>query len=34
MSERGLRDAALGTIDWREQRRRWGELKREISSAT
>ena len=27
MSERGLREAVLGTIDWQEQRRRWEGLK-------
>jgi hypothetical protein len=27
VSERGLREALLGTIDWEEQRRRWEGLK-------
>jgi len=27
VSERGLREAVLGTIDWQEQRRRWEGLK-------
>lgn len=27
VSERGLREAVLGTVDWREQRRRWERLK-------
>lgn len=27
LSERGLREALLGTIDWQEQRRRWEGLK-------
>ncbi len=34
LSECGVREAGLGTIDWQEQRRRWEGLKREISSAT
>ena len=34
VSERGLREAVLGTVDWQEQRRRWEGLRREISSAT
>lgn len=34
VSERGLREAVLGTIDWQEQRRRWEGLKREISTVT
>lgn len=34
VSERGLREAVLGTIDWQEQRRRWEGLRREISTAT
>lgn len=34
VSERGLREAVLGTIDWQEQRRRWEGLRREICSAT
>jgi hypothetical protein len=33
VSERGLREAVLGTIDWQEQQRRWEGLKREISTA-
>lgn len=31
MSERGLREAVLGTIDWQEQRRRWEGLKAGLS---
>jgi hypothetical protein len=27
VSERGLRDAVLGTVDWREQQRRWEGLR-------
>jgi hypothetical protein len=27
VSERGLREAVLGTIDWQEQRRRWERLR-------
>lgn len=27
VSERGLREAVLGTVDWEEQRRRWEELR-------
>lgn len=27
VSERGLREALLGTIDWQEQRRRWERLR-------
>jgi hypothetical protein len=27
VSERGLREAVLGTIDWQEQRRRWEGLR-------
>lgn len=34
VSERGLREAVLGTIDWQEQRRRWEGLKREFSAPT
>jgi hypothetical protein len=34
VSERGLREAVLGTIDWQEQRRRWDRLKLEISVPT
>ncbi len=30
VSERGLREAVLGTIDWQEQRRRWDGLKGEL----
>lgn len=32
VSERGLREAVLGTIDWQEQRRRWEGLKGSLSS--
>lgn len=32
VSERGLREAALGTIDWQEQRRRWEGLKGRLAS--
>lgn len=34
VSERGLREAVLGTIDWQEQRRRWEGLRREFSNPT
>ncbi|WP_426744680.1 hypothetical protein VZQ01_23875 [Myxococcus faecalis] len=27
VSERGLREAVLGTVDWQEQRRQWEGLK-------
>jgi hypothetical protein len=27
VSERGLREAVVGTIDWQEQRQRWEGLK-------
>ncbi len=27
VSERGLREAVLGTVDWQEQRRRWDGLR-------
>jgi len=30
VSERGLREAVLGTIDWQEQRRRWEGLRATI----
>ena len=30
VSERGLREALLGTIDWQEQRRRWEGVKAAI----
>ena len=30
VSERGLREAGLGTIDWQEQRRRWEAVKAAI----
>jgi hypothetical protein len=32
VSERGLREAVLGTIDWQEQRRRWERLKGRLAS--
>jgi hypothetical protein len=32
VSERGLREALLGTIDWQEQRRRWEGLKGRLAS--
>jgi crotonobetainyl-CoA:carnitine CoA-transferase CaiB-like acyl-CoA transferase len=32
VSERGLREAVLGTIDWQEQRRRWEGLKGRLAS--
>jgi hypothetical protein len=32
VSERGLREAVLGTIDWQEQRRRWEGLKGRLTS--
>lgn len=32
VSERGLREAVLGTIDWQEQRRRWQGLKGRLAS--
>lgn len=33
VSERGLREAVLGTIDWQEQRRRWEELRAQFAPA-
>ena len=32
VSERGLREAVLGTVDWQEQRRRWEGLKGRLAS--
>lgn len=34
LSERGLREALLGTLDWQEQRRRWGQLRAKFGVAT
>ena len=33
VSERGLREAVLGTIDWQEQRRRWAGLRAQFAPA-
>jgi hypothetical protein len=33
VSERGLREAVLGMIDWQEQRRQWEGLKGQLGSA-
>jgi hypothetical protein len=33
VSERGLREAVLGTIDWQEQRRRWEGLRAQFGPA-
>lgn len=33
VSERGLREAVLGTIDWQEQRRRWEGLRAQFAPA-
>jgi hypothetical protein len=34
VSERGLREAVLGTIDWQEQRRRWEGVKAGLPAAS
>jgi hypothetical protein len=34
VSERGLREAVLGKVDWQKQRRRWQGLKLDVSAAT
>lgn len=34
LSERGLREALLGTLDWLEQRRRWSDLQAKFGTST